>query len=122
MTYARKHLGNLGEQKVADHLRSLGFQILQQNYRKPYGEIDIIAQRGDDIAFVEVKTRRNELPWATNPVPPTKQRKIIRVAQEFIAEHRLTQATYRFDVAILIGTPDTLKCHYIENAFCDETE
>lgn len=54
----KKNLGYRGEQIASEYLASKGYQIIQRNFRaKQYGEIDIIAQKGDLLIFVEVKTR-----------------------------------------------------------------
>ena len=57
----KRALGDLGEQIAAQFLESKGFKILERNYCKPYGEIDIIAIKGDCIRFVEVKTVSREM-------------------------------------------------------------
>ena len=50
--------GRTGEDIARRHLRKKGYRILHSRYRTPYGEIDLIAKRGDILSFVEVKTRR----------------------------------------------------------------
>lgn len=50
--------GKLGESKVCEYLAERGYTISARNYRIKGGEIDIIAENGDYIAFVEVKTRK----------------------------------------------------------------
>ena len=47
--------GKEGELLVTQHLQKQGYKIIAQNYRKPFGEVDVIAQKDDTIAFVEVK-------------------------------------------------------------------
>ncbi len=51
-----KQIGNLGESVVANHLVRHGFTILERNYLKKWGEIDIIAVKSDKVHFIEVKT------------------------------------------------------------------
>ena len=58
MTTSKVRLGKRGEELAADYLRSVGCGILTSNYRCPWGEIDLIARDGDELAFVEVRTRR----------------------------------------------------------------
>ncbi len=52
-------LGRIGEDTAAEILRCKGFQILQMNYRCSMGEVDIIAAKGSQINFIEVKTRQS---------------------------------------------------------------
>lgn len=49
-------IGSAGEKVVAQYLTESGYSIIVQNYRKRYGEIDIIAKKNDKIHFIEVKT------------------------------------------------------------------
>lgn len=113
---SKKHLGTLGEQCVADYLQQHGFTIIEQNYRTRQGEIDLIAQKDNLIAFVEVKTRRKHYFNLSQVILPAKQRSIIRTAENYIAKAQLRDAILRFDVALLKGTDiDTIT--YIPNAF-----
>lgn len=59
MTY-KKQVGDYGENLVADLLRAKGYEIIARNYRKFFGEIDIVARNEELVAFVEVKTRKNK--------------------------------------------------------------
>ncbi len=54
-----RELGRIGEQAAAELLQMEGYEILERNYRCRAGEIDLIALRGSEVSFVEVKTRRN---------------------------------------------------------------
>ena len=112
-------LGKQGEDLVAHNLEQNGFSILARNYRKRYGEIDVIATKGDLLVFIEVKTRRNPLFDTTEVITPRKQQKMIMVAKEFLASHAITDKACRFDVAILEKQKDTLHITYIENAFTE---
>lgn len=118
MTLHRKNLGNRGEDLIATKLTAKDYIILARNYRKPYGEIDIIAKKNNMILFIEVKTRHNPFFDFSEIITPSKQRKIIMVAKEFIAKHDLHDKTYRFDVALL-ETDNNNEAHitYIPNAF-----
>src|SRR6185295_14954701 len=57
---SRKEVGTIGESVAAEFLRRKGFAILEKNYRKPWGEIDIVAEKGDIVRFVEVKSVTRE--------------------------------------------------------------
>jgi putative endonuclease len=118
MITTKKAIGADGEKMVAEHLKQAGFAIIALNYTKPYGEIDIIACKKDLLACIEVKTRHNALVDPATLVPPSKQRKIIMVAKDFIAQHyAFHEMTCRFDVALVEKKSNSYTISYIENAF-----
>ena len=91
----RKEVGRLGEDVAAQFLVRKGFTILDRNYRKPWGEIDIIAEKGNIVRFVEVKAvSRENLPGDVSRetsdyrpeemVHPAKLRKIARTAEMYM--------------------------------------
>ena len=97
-----KDIGLAGEKAAYRHLKKNGYKILTCNYKqaqgKMIGEIDIIAQKGDVISFVEVKTRKSELfGLPCEFVTKAKQQRIIKTAYTYITEHGL-DANYSFDV------------------------
>jgi putative endonuclease len=114
----RGALGRQGERLAADFLRGRGHIIVQQNYRKKYGEIDIITRDGDTLVFVEVKTRSSErYGGAAAAVTARKQRQITKAALEYMAGQP-SQIAARFDVVcVTIDAVGQLQCSLIENAF-----
>jgi putative endonuclease len=117
----RKILGNNGEQFVCDHLEKDGYIIIARNYRKRFGEIDIIAHKQDTLAFIEVKTRSYHFIDPAEIITLSKQKKIIAVAKQFIAAHNYTDTVYRFDVAFIEHKNNNSHLEYLENAFIDES-
>lgn len=114
-------IGQAGESAVINLLQKDGFAILEQNYKKFFGEIDIIAQKDTIIAFVEVKTRTRTTTSMFEIVTPAKQRKIIMTAQAYIAENNKMNMTYRFDVALVqIQNKIISNITHIPNAFCQK--
>ncbi len=94
----RYHDGLWAETLSAWFLRCKGYRILRQRYKTPLGEIDIIAQRGKVVAFIEVK-RRALYEDAVISVTPRTQRRIVQAAQMFMAQHGgLQHCDLRFDV------------------------
>jgi len=90
--------GKAGEVIAAKYLKANGYKILERNYRKKYGEIDIIAQKGENIAFVEVKPRKSDLYGTPSEfVTAKKQAKIKKVAYTYIQENDL-DADFTFDI------------------------
>ena len=113
-----KSLGNAGELFVVQHLQKLGFTICSQNYRKFFGEIDIIACKKNLYIFVEVKTRKSDAMAMGQLFSSSKQQKVIKTAQTFIAENQLDRHNVcRFDVALVLQNGITFSMEYIENAF-----
>lgn len=113
----RSQLGREAEQKTAQYLLQHEFRIIEQNYRKKHGEIDIIASKPNLLVFVEVKMRQNNYFDLSDVITPGKQRKIIAVAKEYISKNGWEERSYRFDVALLQGTENNLELMYIPNAF-----
>lgn len=109
--------GKEGESLVAKYLQQRGYTIICQNYRKPFGEVDLIAQKGDTIAFVEVKWRNNPLIDPAELIGPSKQKKIISIAKEFLSKHNNLEVVCRFDVALIENNNNSIELRYIPNAF-----
>ena len=115
----RKSLGKWGEDKACNYLQADGYQILRRNYKCRIGEMDIIAQKRDLLAFVEVKTRRTaSYGRPGEAVNYRKQAKLISVALYFLKEAAWKDASCRFDVIEVIAHPDqTFLINHIEDAF-----
>ena len=113
--------GKKGEDITADYLRKNGFIIFKRNYHSRFGEIDIIAEKGNLLLFVEVKTRGdNPLVSGVEAVDFNKQNRIRLTAADFLRKTHL-EYECRFDVSEIsvIVNPDGIKykLNYIQNAF-----
>lgn len=117
MTQSRKLLGQQGELAVIEWLRARHFSIRATNFRTRRGEVDIIAQRGELIVFVEVKTRLTSYFSLSQLITQSKQRKIYSAACTYIATHQLSDHILRFDVATSTLYNNEFAIDYIENAF-----
>ncbi len=111
-------LGEKGEKAVAEFLKKNKYKIITRNYSSKTGEIDIIAENKEYIAFVEVKTRHaGQMLSPQFAVGVRKQRRIMLTAAGFLKQYMYDKQP-RFDVAEVIvydkGKPDI---NYIENAF-----
>lgn len=108
-------LGKIGEQVAQKELLDLGYEILETNYRDGRDEVDIIARIDDRIVFVEVKTRENT--YAGQPeesVTIAKQRRIIKVANNYMIENDL-QLEARFDIfGIVVNQKEQISNHIID--------
>ena len=114
----RRQRGDKGEQLVAQYLEQNGFNIVARNYARRTGEVDLIAQRGQLVVFVEVKARTDSCFDLTEVISRSKQRRIVAAAKYFILEHKIDDKICRFDVA-LIENLDDGKISYIPNAFVE---
>ncbi len=110
--------GNRGENEACKYLKKKGYRILERNFRKRYGEIDIIAQKGSVISFVEVKTRaRTDFGTAGEAVGFKKQQRIIHTAQAYIMEQNI-DAAFSFDIIEVYYTKNRIdSINHLENAF-----
>jgi putative endonuclease len=120
MKYSKKQLGKTGELLAVKFLKQKGYQIIEQNYRSAWGEIDLIAQDGDVLVFVEVKTRRSlKFGVPQLAVTNSKQRKMSKAALEYLQEKDFFDYVCRFDVISIVFPPDPSEpiIEHIENAF-----
>ena len=116
---SRQNLGKTGEALAVNFLKKNGYSILTQNYRRKFGEIDIIAREGDYLVFIEVKTRTGTSHGhPLEAVTARKQRQISKVAQCYLAENNLFDAAARFDVVSVVVSPNKpVNVEIIPNAF-----
>jgi putative endonuclease len=100
----KKSIGNLGEQAAQKYLKNLGYEILdlnfQNNFGRRLGEIDIIAKDGNELVFVEVKTRDLYNYSQTLPeenITSQKLHRLSKIANAYIQLKKLETLDYRFD-------------------------
>jgi putative endonuclease len=111
----RSRLGREAEEVAARHLQSRGWTILGRNVRSGRREVDIIAEKGEILAFVEVKCRRNgRYGHPLEAITAAKREEIARVARAWLQAHRPPLGTaVRFDAVSVVwpagGEPQV--CH-----------
>ena len=112
-------IGNKGESVVCDFLVRHGYEIVKRNFTIRGGEIDIIALKGDVMAFVEVKTRKpNPLVEGEEAITYKKKQAIIRTADAYIEKYGGDEKYYRLDVAIVtMDNTGVKKIKYYAGAF-----
>lgn len=98
-----------GEDKACEHLRKLGFKIIERNFRKGYGEIDIIAidpslRPGQEVlVFIEVKTRTsNQFGNPLEAITYWKLKSLIKTAQYYKMTHRNLPESLRIDAVSVV--------------------
>ncbi len=116
-------IGRIGEARVCDYLKERGYIIVRRNWHdKRYGEVDIVAENEECIAFVEVKTRAADaLVKGAEAVDVNKMRRIKNASAMFMKKF-CTQLPPRIDVAdVTVNIQDDgtekFEINYIESAF-----
>ena len=117
----RSRIGRSAEIAAAAELGKLGYIILGSNYRCRWGEIDLIAQDGDCLVFVEVRCKRTDtFGTPAESITQAKQRRLISTAQHYIEQHCLQDAACRFDVVEIVEQDGKLQVKDIlKNAFTE---
>lgn len=99
MTTPRGRLGQWGEEHARRYLEGKGYSVLAINYRSRWGEVDIVARLGEELVFVEVKTRRGSAFGTTEEaVTHTKSQRLIATAQRYLEQEGLEQSDWRIDL------------------------
>ena len=116
----KQKTGETGELIAEQFLKTKGYKIIMKNYRKPWGEIDIIAEKGDTVRFVEVKAVSTDSYLHHHPeemVDERKLAKLARTAELYMAAAR-DQREFQLDVVgvILDADTHTARCRLIEQA------
>lgn len=110
-------LGPWGEGRAAVLLEEAGLSVVDRNWRAPGGELDLVALEGEDVVFVEVKTRRSRshgLP--AEAVGYRKRSRILAAARAWLASHPAAGSRgVRFDVVAIEGDPAEVQ--WIKGAF-----
>lgn len=122
-TINRQEIGKNAEQQALSFLQKQGMRLLEQNYTCYSGEIDLIMQDGEDIVFIEVRSRsRTDYGHAIETITPRKQQKIIRAATHFLQKKGcLYKVSSRFDVITLQLVSNNWQLEWIKNAFWPQT-
>lgn len=109
-----RRLGAQAEDLAAAHLERLGYRVVARNVTVRGGELDLVAVERDTLCFVEVRSRgRSDYGTGDETVGPTKRRRLVFAAQQFLARWRDPSMPCRFDV-VAIG-PDGVRV--IKDAF-----
>lgn len=115
----RKQLGALGEKIAKDFLKKKGYRIRETNYHCHEGEIDIIAQKGDYLVFVEVRTKSSgNFGTPEESVTPAKKERLVTTALTYLKNQQNLSPYWRIDiVAIDLDEKNKAKrIELIENA------
>ena len=118
MSLSGKRTGEKGEELAARYLAKAGYRIIARNYRCPFGEIDIVAEEGGMLVFVEVKSRRSEAYGEPQlAVGRAKQKKLSLISLNYLSEKKLPHRSARFDVVAVKMLPAGNTIELIRDAF-----
>ena len=120
MKLTKQQLGITGEKEALTLLENKGYEIVEKNFRCFLGEIDLIMKHGEELVFIEVRSRTDTSfgePYET--VNMKKQNKLYKLAEYYLSLKELHDRACRFDVISLILTHEgsVRKIEHIENAF-----
>jgi putative endonuclease len=114
----RQRIGKQGEENAVHYLKGKGYCILERNYRSDRGEIDIIAENGGVLVFIEVKMKIHEgFGSPESWVDRKKQAQIGKVAAGYLLEKEREEDPCRFDVIAITQKKGSNEIHHIEDAF-----
>jgi putative endonuclease len=114
-----RSLGNFGERVAASHLESKGYTVLERNWSCRLGEIDLIVSRGDDLVFVEVRSRKGrDFGAPEESITGRKRLHLLDTMNAYLAEHPDSPPTPRLDLVVLEldRKGRVLRVEQIENA------
>ena len=101
---AHNELGKWGEDLAAKFLEGQGYEILERDWKSGHRDLDIVAQDGDTIVFVEVKTRRNRLFGEPEEAIDYRKMQSLQQAINHYIKFRHLNGEIRFDIISVIGT------------------
>ena len=122
MKDGRRRLGAFGERLAAAHLEAKGYRIRARNFRCREGEVDIVAQDGETLVFVEVRTRRGDaMGGPAESVTATKEARLVAAATAYVQALPEPPADQRIDVVAIQLSPGgrLLAIDHIEGAVAE---
>lgn len=110
-------LGKKGEKLAVDFLLDKGYDIVERNYRYDKAEVDIIAQKGQTLAIVEVKTRStSDFGDPQDFLKPKQIQRIVKAVDEYVLVNNL-DVEIRFDIIAIVKENKGFSIEHLENAF-----
>lgn len=101
----KRGVGAVGEEQAAQFLRAHGVAIVEKNFLTKLGEVDLVCKDKQEIVFVEVKYRKNNVyGTAVEAVTPKKVSRLVAAGSVWLRKNNLTQAPWRLDVVAIDGS------------------
>lgn len=114
---SHNELGKKGEQLAVDFLIENGYDIIERNYRFNKAEVDIIAQKKDVLAIIEVKTRSTaDFGNPQDFVKPKQIKNLVKAVDEYVTVNSL-DVEVRFDIIAIVKEKKEFKIEHLEDAF-----
>ncbi len=112
----KQYVGKKGEHIAVEYLRNEGYEILETNYRFGHTEIDIVAKEGDELVFIEVKTRRSdEYGDPADAITEVKEERFRHAAEGYFYEHELEDQMCRFDFIGIKLDGTNIRIQHVKN-------
>jgi putative endonuclease len=118
----RQGVGRRGEELAARHLQQAGLVVIERNVRLPGGEIDLVADEGDELVFVEVKTRIGDESTAPDEIIGlAKLRRLERLAEAYVERRGDPDRAWRVDVVAVVLARDgrVVRIDHLTGAFLE---
>ncbi|MFP2904627.1 YraN family protein [Pyxidicoccus sp. 3LFB2] len=114
----RREYGNAAEEAAVGFLEAQGWRVLARNWTCRYGELDVVAEQGDTVCFVEVRMRSTAV-WGdpAHTVSFAKQRRVVKAALHYLFAYELGERMIRFDVISVVGRGERATVEHIPGAF-----
>ena len=114
---SHNQLGKKGEQLAVDFLIENGYDIVERNYRFNKAEVDIIAQKEDVLAIIEVKTRSTaDFGNPQDFVKPKQIKNLVKAVDEYVTVNNL-EVDVRFDIIAIVKEEKQFNIEHLEDAF-----
>lgn len=114
----RKGFGNEAEARAVELLERAGYAVLDRNFSCRWGEVDIVAEKGELLCFVEVRMRSTAA-WGdpSLTVMSAKQRRVVKAALHYLLRRGISRRMMRFDVISVVGRGQSAVMEHIPDAF-----
>lgn len=114
----RRARGDAAEAAAVQYLEQRGYKVVDRNFCCPYGELDVVAEQGETLCFVEVRMRSSAA-WGdpAHTVSWAKQRRVARAALHYLFRRGGPERMVRFDVISVVGRGEKAQVEHIPDAF-----
>jgi len=101
MRFSNKTLGKTGEDIAADYLKKNSYKIIDRNWKNQYGEIDIIAEKKNNLVFVEVKSKNKNQILPETKVDFSKRKKLTKIVKFYLTKNNFLDRNFQIDIIVV---------------------